>query len=200
MISCETSTKGKENNLRWYIKNFLEGLLEGVKVPNVIECERICNKTGFKRTWENEKIRKKSDKHTYEQLIHDMPETTGRDETWQMRNEKWLRSSDIKRQTEALVCVEDKQALRTDQVKHNIYKTDFSPFCRSCDTSMEIVNHIVNGCEKPTYVECKRRHNNVTMIVHWKLYEKFGLHKNEKRYEHDSEPFTENKLVKLLKP
>ena len=65
---------------------------------------------------------------------------------------------------------------------------------------MEIVNHIIDECEKPTYMECKRRHDNVAMIVHWKLCEKIGLHKNENWYEHDPEPFTENKLVKLLKP
>ena len=46
-----------------------------------------------------------------------MSEVADRDETW-----KWLRSSNIKVKTEALVFVEDEQALRTDWVKQTFIK------------------------------------------------------------------------------
>ena len=35
-------------------------------------------------------------------------------------------------------------------------------------------------------------------IVHWNLCYKFGLHRNEKWYNHDAEPVIENKQAKLL--
>ena len=54
-------------------------------------------------------------------------------------------------------------------MKHNIDKTAQSPLCRMCDKKNETISHIVSECEKLAQKECKRRHDNVVRIVHWKL-------------------------------
>ena len=54
-------------------------------------------------------------------------------------------------------------------MKHKIDKTAQSPLCRKCDKKSEIISHIVSECEKLAQKECKRRHDNVARIVHWKL-------------------------------
>ena len=109
-----------------------------------------------------------------------------------------MRKSDLKIQTEALICASQEQAVRTNWVKHNIDKTAPSPLCRLCGNQMETVNHIVSGCEKLAQREYKRRHDNVAKMVHWKLCEKYGFKSNEKWYEHEPESVVENDRVKLL--
>ena len=42
------------------------------------------------------------------------------------------------------------------------------------------------GCKKLAQEEYKRRHDNVAKAVHWKLWEKYGLQRSEKWYEHTS--------------
>ena len=41
--------------------------------------------------------------------------------------------------------------------------------CRKVDES---IDHIVSGCSKLTQKECKRRHDNLGKIVHWKVARK----------------------------
>ena len=41
--------------------------------------------------------------------------------------------------------------------------------CRKVDES---IGHIVSGCSTLTQKECKRRHDNLGKIVHWKLARK----------------------------
>ena len=44
----------------------------------------------------------------------------------------WLRSSDLKVQTEGLICAAQEQALRTNYVKHHIDRTAKSPLNVEC--------------------------------------------------------------------
>ena len=53
---------------------------------------------------------------------------------------KWLRKSNFKRCTEALICSAQEQALRTNYVKFHIDKTGESPLCRMCRVENETVS------------------------------------------------------------
>ena len=57
---------------------------------------------------------------------------------------KWLRKSNLKGSTEALICSAQEQALRTNYVKFHIDKTGESPLCRMCRVENETVSHIVS--------------------------------------------------------
>lgn len=63
----------------------------------------------------------------YGQFQRHMPETTDAEQTW-----SWLRSSDLKVQTEGLICAAQEQALRTNFVKHHIDRTAKSPLNVEC--------------------------------------------------------------------
>ena len=56
-----------------------------------------------------------------------MPETTDAEQT-----RSWLRSSDLKVQTEGLICAAQEQALRTTYVKHHIDRTAKSSLNLEC--------------------------------------------------------------------
>ena len=62
------------------------------------------------------------------QFVREIPETTDEKETW-----NWLRKAELKIEMEAMLCVAQEQAIRTNYVKHKIDKTAQSPLCRMCD-------------------------------------------------------------------
>ena len=57
-------------------------------------------------------------KKMYSHFGSDMPVTTDKEKTW-----SWMRKSDLKITTEALICAVQEQAIRTNYIKYNIDKT-----------------------------------------------------------------------------
>ena len=57
---------------------------------------------------------------------------------------RWMRKSDLKECTEALICIAQEQFIRTNYIKYNIDKTAESPLCRMCSTRNETISHIVS--------------------------------------------------------
>ena len=193
LISCEGCIRMEENNLGWYVRNSVEPLIKDVKAAETIECNDTENKKEFKQRWMSEKKKLCENKRMYGQFVREMPETTDEKETW-----CWLRKSDLKFETEAILCAAQEQAIRMNYVKHKIDKTAQSPLCRMCDKKSETISHIVSECEKLAQKEYKRRHDNVARIVHWKLCGKYNLKRSEKWYKHAPEGVVENEEVKIL--
>ena len=59
-------------------------------------------------------------------------------EIWRTRirrthGDPWMRKSDLKGCTKALICSAHEQFIRTNYIKHNIGKTGKSPLCWMCD-------------------------------------------------------------------
>ena len=88
---------------------------------------------------------------------------------------KWLRKSNLKGCTEALICRAQEQALRTNFVKFHINRTGESPLCRMCKGGNHIVSHIVRECKMLAQKEYKKSHDNVCRYIHWKLYKKYDF-------------------------
>ena len=74
--------------------------------------------------------------------------------------------SDLKVQTEAMICAAQEQALRTKYTKNKIDKTLENALCRMCGERGEIVQHIMCECKKLAQCEYKRRHDTVVKFVH----------------------------------
>ena len=129
----------------------------------------------------------------YGQFVREMPETIDEKETWY-----WLRKAELKVETKAMLCAAQELAIRTNCVKHKVYKIAQSPLCRMCDKKSETISHIVSECEKLAQKEYKRRHDNVAKIVHWRLCGKYNLKRSEKWYERAPEGVVENEEVKIL--
>ena len=109
-----------------------------------------------------------------------------------------MKKSDLKAETEALICAAQEQALRTNYIKFNIDKTVESPLCRMCGEKGESVGHLISGCKKLAQREYKRRHDNVARIVHWTLCRKYGLERAAHWYDHAPKGVVESGEIKVL--
>ena len=141
-LSKEMGGRGlrmEENNLRWYVRNSVEPLIEGVKAAETIECNDTVNKKEFKLSWMREKKEIGKNKRMYGHFVTEMPEATDEKETW-----SWLRKANLKAETEAMLCAAQEQAIRRNYVKHKIDKTSQSPLCRMCDQRIETISHIMS--------------------------------------------------------
>ena len=63
----------------------------------------------------------------------------GKEDTW-----AWMKKSDLKIRTEALIWAAQEQALCTKYVKFNIDHTANFPLCRSCGATEETLTQIVD--------------------------------------------------------
>ena len=141
-LSKEMGGRGlrmEENNLRWYVRNSVEPLIEGVKAAETIECNDTVNKKEFKLSWMREKKEIGKNKRMYGHFVTEIPEATDEKETW-----SWLRKANLKAETEAMLCAAQEQAIRRNYVKHKIDKTSQSPLCRMCDQRIETISHIMS--------------------------------------------------------
>ena len=60
------------------------------------------------------------------------------------------------------------------------------------------MSHIASESKKLAQTDHKRRHDNVTEMIQWRLYAKFMLERPDHWYEHSPETVSENTKHKLL--
>ena len=186
LVSCESTIRSEENNIGWYLKNSNGNLLQGVKQVRVLKFKESVSKKDFKKSLNEKRVENWKEKEMYGQFIRDMPEGTDQEKSW-----LWLRKCDLKIPSEALICSAQEQAIGTNYVKYHIDKSVDSSSCRMCGETGGTISHIVRKCAKLAQGGCKRRHDNVARIVHWKLCQKFNLEKSEKLYLHNPQTVSE---------
>ena len=152
-------------------------------------------KNGFKRDRQNASLNRWKEKKMYGQFLREMTDTVDKDKTWER-----TRKSDLKVETEGLIFAAQEQARRMNYVKVNIAKSVDSLLCirRMCDQKGETINHILSECKMLAQKECKRRHDNIPRLVHWKLCCEYDMSRGENLYEHQPEKVVENEKCKIL--
>ena len=60
----------------------------------------------------------------------------------------WLRKENLKRETESLLIGSQNVAIKSNNVKARIDKTQQNNKCRLCGERDETINHIINECSK----------------------------------------------------
>ena len=110
----------------------------------------------------------------------------------------WLKSGELKKETEGLITAAQDQSLRTNVMKARIEKANVSPMCRMCNKAEETVFHIVSECSKMAQTEYKGRHDKLAKVIHWDLCKKYGVKVLAKWYDHVPEKVVENDQVKIL--
>ena len=75
---------------------------------------------------------------------------------------RWMRKTDLKGCTEALICSAQELSIRTNYVKCNLDKTAELPLCRMCGTRNETLSHIVSECGI-----IAQRHDSLGRYVCW---------------------------------
>ena len=74
-MNCESTIGSEENNLGWYLKNFNENFLQGVKRVRILKFrEFLKKKKDFKISLNEKKVENWEEKQMYGQFIRDMPE------------------------------------------------------------------------------------------------------------------------------
>ena len=123
--------KSEENGLSWY-----------VKTSRTITYEETVNHKEFNKTKDEQRKNEWTEKRMHGQFARDM-EDKGKNNTW-----RWMRKSDLKGCTEALICSAQEQSIQTNYIKCNIDKTGESTLCRICGTRNETTSHLVSECGK----------------------------------------------------
>ena len=106
---------------------------------------------------------------------------------------KWMKDSDLEGCTEALICSAQEQAIRTNNTKFCVDKTNDSPMCRMCGERNETVSRIVSECSKLAQKEYKRRHDNIG-----KLYKKYNIDSKARWYAHSPKGIVERNNIEIL--
>ena len=69
---------------------------------------------------------------------------------------EWIRTGELKKETEGLIFAAQDQALRTNAVKARIENQNVSSKCRMCGSHDETVQHILCSCPKLAQTDIKR--------------------------------------------
>ena len=83
-------------------------------------------------------------------------------------------------------------AIRTNNIKARIDKTQQNSKCRLCGDRDETINYIISKCSKLPQKEYKARHDWVSKVIHWEMWKKFKFDHANKWYLHNPPPVLEN--------
>ena len=115
------------------------------------------------------------------------------DKTW-----TWLRKGNFKKETESLRIAAQNNAIRTNQIKARIDKTQQNSKYTLCGDRDETINHIISECSKLAQKEYKTRHDWIGKVIHCEMCKKFKFDHTNKWYMHNLAPILENDTHKLL--
>ena len=108
----------------------------------------------------------------------------------------WLQNEDLERERESLIVPAQNQTIRKNLVKAKIDKSQGDSLLRASRKVDESIDHIVSGCSKLAQKGYKRWHDNLGIIVYWKLAKKCNFDAGDKWYEHEPESVLENEDYK----
>ena len=94
--------------------------------------------------------------------------------------------------------VAQNSAIRTNNIKARIDKTQQNSKCRLCRDRDETINHIKSEYSKLAGKEYKTRHDWMGKVIHWEMCKKFKFDHANKWYTHNPAPVLENDAHKLL--
>ena len=113
----------------------------------------------------------------FKRLINDITH----EKTW-----TWIKKGNFKRETESLLIAAQKNAMRSNQIKARIDKTQQNSKCRLNSDRDETMNHIISECSKLAQKEYKTRHDWVGKVIHWEMCKKLKLDFTNKWYMHNT--------------
>ena len=119
----------------------------------------------------------------FKQLINDVLH----EKTW-----TWLKKENFKRETESQLIAAQNNAIRTNQIKARIHKTQQNSKCKLCGDRDETLNHIISECSKLAQKEYKTRYDWGCKVIHWELNKKFKFDLANKWYMYNPTAVLEN--------
>lgn len=190
LMSVEECIDRESSALGKYIKDHSDELMRQVWLSGIIKEAR--DPEEFKTEQQEVRRARWREKPLPGQYLRQMEDIQSK-ESW-----NWLRSGDLKRETEGTIVAAQDQALRTRAILHDIEGRNISPKCRMCGDKKETINHIISECPKLAQKEYKRRHDKVATAIHWTLCKRYDLDAADRWYQHVPEVVQENEKVKLI--
>ena len=86
----------------------------------------------------------------------------------------------MKRETVSLIVAAQNQSVRTNLVKAKIDKSQKDMLYRLCKKADESIDQVVSGCSKLAQKEYKRKHDNLSKIIHWNRARKYNFEAGDK--------------------
>ena len=108
-MSVECCVKEEENSLGFYVANSEVNLVRRVAAAETINTEDTLMSGEFKKLKAQGLKQNQREKKMHGQFVREMPNKVDKDKTWQ-----WLSKSDLKIETEALLCAAQEQTIRTN--------------------------------------------------------------------------------------
>ena len=82
---------------------------------------------------------------------------------------RWLKSGDIKRETESTIVAAQDQAVSTNYFKTKILNEEIESKCRLCKEHEETINHLTSGSPILVKNEYLMRHDKVCTHLHYSI-------------------------------
>ena len=108
-----------------------------------------------------------------------------------------MKEGHLKKETEAMVCATQEQALQVNSIKHHLDDQDISPMCMLCGKSSQTVIHFSSGCPVLAKSKYRIRHNIMGEHIHWLLLKKHGILTRNKWYSHVPDVMAETDDVEV---
>ena len=151
LMSVEDAINIEERNINVYVCRSQERLLKAAwKRKNVDEIE---TPKEYKGRVKRKRTEDWSGKQLHGQFKRETEDLAG--VSW-----NWIRTGELKKETEGLIFAAQDQAPRTNAVKARIENQNVSSKCRMFGSHDETVQHILCSCPKLAQTEYKKRHNN----------------------------------------
>ena len=158
--SVRQTIRNEEHAIAYYLNNQQDSLSQSIKqhlklrTPKQNKQQSDEHQKELISQWEEKPLHGQ-----YRKIICENPTHTN----------NWLRTSDLKKETEGFIIAAQDQALTTNFMKAAIHKTRSCAKCRMCAEKDETVFHIVSECSKLAQKQYKHRHDSVCKHVHWLL-------------------------------
>ena len=97
---------------------------------------------------------------------------------------RWLKSGDVKGETESTIVAAQDQAISTNYFKNKIFKEEIESECRLCKQLEETIDHLTSGCPILAKNEYLMRHDKVCSHLRYSICKALGIQTIYKRYTH----------------
>jgi len=110
----------------------------------------------------------------------------------------WLKSGNIKEETESTIVAAQDQAISTNYFKNKIMREEIESKCQLCKQHEETIDRLNSGC--PIFVknEYLIRHDKVCTHLHYSICKVLGIETTDKWYTHIPKPVCEEGDVTVL--
>jgi hypothetical protein len=111
---------------------------------------------------------------------------------------RWLKSGDIKAETESTIMTPQDQKISANYFKNKILKKEIESKCRLCKQHEETIDHLTSGSPILVKNEYLMRHDKVCTHLYYSICKTFGTETTDKWYTHKPKPVYDEGDVTVL--